>query len=64
MQKQKAPKTMQLDMAANTFLCMRTRKWNYVIRMGYLLKEEIDPGRLRRAVEGLRVTSEERQGRR
>jgi len=51
MQKQKAPRTMQLNMAANTFLCMRTRKWNYVIRMGYLLKEEIDPERLRRAVE-------------
>ena len=45
------PKTLPLDMAANTFLCIRTRKWNYVIRMGYLLKEEIDPERLRRAVE-------------
>jgi len=48
-------KTMQLNMAANTFLCIRTRKWNYVIRMGWLLKdeEEIDPERLRRAVEAL-----------
>jgi len=46
-------KTMQLDMAANTFLCIRTRKWNYVIRMGWLLKEEIDPERLRRAVEDI-----------
>jgi len=44
---------MQLDMAANTFLCIRTRKWNYVIRMGYLLKEEIDPERLRRAVKDI-----------
>jgi len=46
-------KTMQLNMAANTFLCIRTRKWNYVIRMGWLLKEEIDPERLRRAVEDI-----------
>jgi len=47
------PKTMQLDMAANTFLCMRTRRWNYAIRMGWRLTEEIDPQRLRRAVEAL-----------
>ena len=40
-------------MAANTFLCMRTREWNYVIRMGWLLREEIDPARLRRAVEAV-----------
>jgi len=53
MQKQKAPKTMQLNMAANTFLCIRTRRWNYVIRMGWRLKEEIDPERLRRAVEDI-----------
>ena len=46
-------KALPLDMAANTFLCMRTRKWNYVIRMGYLLKEKIDPARLRRAVEDI-----------
>jgi len=49
-----APKYLQLDMAANTFLCIRTRKWNYVIRMGFLLKEEIDPERLRRAVKDIR----------
>ena len=53
MQKHKVPKTMQLNMAANTFLCIRTRKWNYVIRMGYLLKDEIDPERLRRAVKDI-----------
>ena len=53
MQGTKAPKTTQLEMAANTFLCIRTRKWNYVIRMGWLLKEEIDTDRLRLAVEDL-----------
>jgi len=48
-------KRLELNMAANTFLCIRTRKWNYVIRMGWLLKEkeEIDPERLRRAVEDI-----------
>ena len=51
MNREKRPSFLPLNMAANTFLCMRTRKWNYVIRMGYLLKEEIDPERLRRAVE-------------
>ena len=53
MQKSKAPKYLQLNMAANTFLCIRTRKWNYVIRMGYRLNEEIDPERLRRAVRDI-----------
>jgi NRPS condensation-like uncharacterized protein len=53
MQKYKTPRTIQLNMAANTFLCIRTRKWNYVIRMGYLLKDEINPERLRRAVKDI-----------
>ncbi|MCL2513546.1 MAG: hypothetical protein FWF08_06555 [Oscillospiraceae bacterium] len=44
---------LPLEMAGNTFLSTRTRKWNYVIRMGYLLKEDIDPERLRRAVEDI-----------
>jgi len=53
MQEYKIPKHFPLDMAGAVFPAARTRDQNETHRIGFLLKEEVDPGRLRRALEDL-----------
>jgi len=50
----RVPKWYPLDMAGNIFPVARSRNWNETCRVGFLLKEEIDPGRLRQALADLR----------
>ena len=53
MQDYKIPRRFPLDMAGIVFPAVRTRDWNETYRTGFLLKEEIDPARLRQALEDL-----------
>lgn len=48
------PKWYPLDMAGNIFPVTRSRSWNETCRVGLLLKEEVDPARLRQALAELR----------
>ena len=49
-----APKWFPLDMAGNIFPIARSRGWNETCRVGCLLKEEVEPARLRQALTDLR----------
>jgi len=50
----KAPKWLPLDMAGNIFPIARSRSWNETCRVGCLLKEKVDPTRLRQTLADLR----------
>ena len=46
-----APRWFPLDVAATIYPSARTRNWNYTFRIGFLLKEDVNPGLLREALE-------------
>jgi len=48
------PRHMLLDVAGSVFPAARTRAWNETYRVGFLLKEQVDPARLRHALADLR----------
>ena len=45
-----APPWFPLDVAATIYPSARTRNWNYTFRVGFLLKEDVNPGLLREAL--------------
>jgi NRPS condensation-like uncharacterized protein len=45
-----APRWFPLDVAATIYPSARTRSWNYTFRIGFLLKEDVNPGLLREAL--------------
>jgi len=49
-----APSRFPLDVAGIIYPSARTRIWNYTFRIGFLLREEADHWRLRRALSDLR----------
>jgi len=49
-----APQRFPLDVAGTIYPSARTRSWNYTFRIGFLLREEADHWRLRRALVDLR----------
>ena len=49
-----APRWFPLDVAATIYPSARTRSWNYVFRVGFLLKEDVHPELLRAALGDIR----------
>jgi hypothetical protein len=47
------PHWFPLDVAGTIYPSARTRNWNYTYRSGFLLKEEVNPGLLRQALEDI-----------
>ncbi|MCL2299352.1 MAG: hypothetical protein FWC27_04305, partial [Firmicutes bacterium] len=45
-----APRWFPLDVAATIYPSARTRSWNYTFRIGFLLKEDVNPVLLREAL--------------